>query len=133
MSRPIPDPEALGCEVAGQTIVARNIVIPCNVGYPDEERDAVQELRFDVELMVRPLRPLDDSIHQVVDYGPLFEEMRAVCAESRPRLLEVLADQILAVFLSHELVREARVRIEKKSLYDDAEGIGVEVAWRRKV
>ncbi|WP_455372593.1 dihydroneopterin aldolase [Limibacillus halophilus] len=132
MSLPIPDPAALGCEVAGQRIVARNMIIACHVGYPEEERVSEQELRFDVELTVEPLRPLEDSIHQVVDYGPLFEEMRAICAESSPRLLEVLADQILAVFLSHELVTEARVRIEKKSLYDDAEGIGVEVAWRRK-
>ena len=131
MSHAIPDPAALGCELTGQRIVARNLVISCHVGYPDEERVAQQDLRFDVELTVTPQRPLDDSIHQVVDYGPLFDRMRAVCAESRPRLLEVLAEQILAVFLSHDLVEQARVRIEKKSLYDDAEGIGVEVAWRR--
>ncbi len=132
MTRPIPDPAALGCEVAGQKIVARNLVIACHIGYPDEEREQPQELRFDVELTVKALRPLDDSIAQVVDYGPLFDEMRAVCEESRPRLLEVLADQILAVFLSHELVEEARVRIEKKSLYPDAEGVGVEIAWRKR-
>ena len=132
MTRPIPDPASLGCEVAGQKIVARNLVISCCIGYPDEERAQAQDLRFDVDLTVKPLRPLDDSINLVVDYGPLFDEMRAVCADSRPRLLEVLADQILAVFMSHELVEEAHVRIEKKFLYEDAEGVGVEVAWRRR-
>ena len=131
MPRPIPDPAAEGCVVAGQKIVARNLVIACHIGYPDEERATAQPLRFDVELTVTPQRPLDDSIAQVVDYGPLFDEMRAVCADSHPRLLEVLADQILAVFMRNEDILEARVRIEKKTLYSDAEGVGVEIAWTR--
>lgn len=131
MTRPIPDPAALGYEVTSQRVVARNMVLSCHIGYPDEERARLQDLRFDVELEVTPVRPLDDSISQVVDYGPLFDEMRAVCRDSKPRLLEVLAEQILAVFMTNDAVQEARVRIEKKSLYADSEGIGVEVAWRR--
>ena len=88
MSRPIPDPAALGCEVTGQRIVARNLVIACHVGYPEEERAGEQELRFDVELTVDALRPLDptqlDPARRVIlafDPGLPLDRIMAVYAE----------------------------------------------------
>ncbi|MBB3066027.1 MULTISPECIES: dihydroneopterin aldolase [Limibacillus] len=131
MTLDIPDPKALGCVVSGQKIRVHNMVVESHIGYPDWEREERQRLRLDLEMTTRVIRPLDDTIHHVVDYGPILDRIREICANSRARLLEVLADRIAATCLEAEFVESVTVSIGKLELCNDAESVGIEVTWQR--
>lgn len=131
MTPDIPNPRALGCVVSGQKIRVHNMVVEGHIGYPDWERERPQRLRLDLEMTTRVVRPLDDTIHQVVDYGPILDRIRSICAKNRPRLLEVLADRIAATCLEAEMIEAVTVSIGKLDLCDDAESVGIEITWQR--
>ncbi len=59
-------------------------------------------------------------------------EIRRVCAETRPRLLETLAEAIAEACFFDARTRRARVRVEKLDRYSDAAGIGIEIERQRR-
>jgi dihydroneopterin aldolase len=125
------DAPALDCVVSDQRIVVRNWRLDCRIGYPESERERSQPLRLDLDIGVAVRRPLNDEIAQVVDYAPLLKEIETACATSHPRLLETLAEEILAICLARPVVETARVRIEKLTLLETADGVGIEMEWCR--
>ena len=115
MTLDIPDPKALGCVVSGQKIRVHNMVVESHIGYPDWEREERQRLRLDLEMTTRVI----------------LDRIREICANSRARLLEVLADRIAATCLEAEFVESVTVSIGKLELCNDAESVGIEVTWQR--
>ncbi|MFQ6017212.1 MAG: dihydroneopterin aldolase [Kiloniellaceae bacterium] len=117
--------------LGAQRIRLTDLTLDCRIGVTEEERAKRQRLRINIELEVRPEAPRQDRISEVVDYGPLVEKVRRVCAEAEFRLLESLAGRIAAACLFDPRVTRARVRIEKLDRYPDMRGIGCELEYRR--
>lgn len=118
-------------EVGHQRIFVRDLTLSAHIGVSERERAKSQRLRINVELDVTPQRPIDDDPARVVDYRSVVPEIRRICAETRPRLLETLAEEIAAACLFDGRTQAVRVRVEKLDRYSDAAGVGVEVERRR--
>lgn len=115
----------------GLKVVVRGLIAEARIGVPEEERAVPQRLRLDLELEVTPPRELgpsfSDELDEVYDYGRLRDRLHRLCRENEARLLETLADRIARDCLEDSRVRRVRVRIEKPDIFDDSEGVGVEV------
>lgn len=120
-----------GVAATAQRIQLNDVAVACRIGVTEEERAQHQRLRLAIELEVEPEVPREDRIAEVVDYGPLVEQIRAACAEAEYRLLESLAARIARACFFDPRVRLTRVRIEKLDRYPDVGGIGCEIEFRR--
>lgn len=96
--------------------------------HPHEE--APQRVRLSVRMTVAYDRaPSADRIEEVLDYDFVREGILAIAARGCA-LQETLVDQVAALCLSDERVREVQVRSMKLDIYPDA-GVGCEVVRRR--
>lgn len=134
MSRDQTDQNESAQEVVavGQRIVIRDLTLSCSIGVSEEERARHQRLRLNVDLLVDPQIPRQDNINEVLDYGVLAERLRDRARAANCRLLETLAEDLVALCFGFPQVRECRLRIEKLDRYADIGGIGIEVQRRRK-
>lgn len=132
-ARPAPSAELTAdIDVASQRIHVADLTISCKLGVSEAERATVQRIRINVELEVRPERPLNDDPRNVVDYRGIVPAIRDITQSHTPRLLETLADRIAEVCLGDSRAISSRVRIDKLDRYADASGIGVEVHHRKR-
>lgn len=119
---------------ASLKVVIRGLIAEARIGVGEEERATPQRLRLDVELAVAPPAGLGpnfaDDIGAVYDYGALRARLISLCRENDSKLLETLADRILRDCLGDPRVIRARVRIEKPDIFEDCEGIGIEIEAR---
>ena len=115
----------------GLKVVVRGLIAEARIGVSEEERGRPQRLRLDLELEVAPPDDLgpgfSDDLAEVFDYGALRDRLHSLCRKNDAKLLETLADRIARDCLEDPRVRRARVRIEKPDIFDEVEGIGVEV------
>lgn len=118
-------------EIEGQKIVIRGLVVDCHIGVGEAERAQSQRLRVDLELEVAARLPVGDSIEDVLNYGPLAEQVRSACRDNEARLLETLGARIAKLCLAYPEAQSLRLRLEKLDRYSDTEGIGIEAFYRR--
>ncbi len=102
-------------------IVLANMRFHGRHGYYDHELLATQPFEVDVELFLN-LQPagVDDDLAKSVDYGAVYEAVRAIVESTSFRLLEAIAEAI-----SHELLADFDV--------DEADRPGPQAgrpAWR---
>lgn len=119
-------------EVGHQRIFVRDLTLSAHIGVSERERAKSQRLRINVELDVTPEEPIDDDPARVVNYRSVVPEIRRICAERQPRLLETLAEDIAAACRFDDRTQAVRVRVEKLDRYSDAAGVGVEIERRRR-
>ena len=107
----------------------RDYAVPVRIGAHDFERDAPQQVVFNVDLYV-PLAlstPSRDHLDEVVDYDFIRSTIRDRVARGHVDLQETLADDLLRLLLAHPGVRAARVSTAKPDVYPDCLEVGVEV------
>lgn len=130
MAEATGDETAARAEPTSQRIVLRDLVLSPSVGLTDAERAAPQRICINLEIQVTPQRPQDDRIDEVVNYGGLVRQVRAVFAATDSiRLLETLSGQIADACLTDPRVEWVRVRLDKLDRYADAAGIGVDLLY----
>jgi dihydroneopterin aldolase len=111
----------------GRRVFVRGLVLPCQVGVTDAERDLPQPVRIDVVLTVDESEPVvDDDLSSVFDYRIVLRLIEDLVREP-VRLLETLAERIATDCLSDRRVRHARVGIDKPSLLPGEATIGIEI------
>jgi dihydroneopterin aldolase len=120
-----------GAVAAAQRIVVRDLTVSSNIGVSSEERARPQRIRINLEVEIEPRIPISDKITEVVNYGPLVGRVRAICAESRARLLETLAAEVAKICFLDDRVRVVSLRIEKLDRYPDVGGVGVAIVYHR--
>jgi len=115
-------------------IVLHNIQLEGRHGYHDHERETPQPFEVDVELVL-DLRQagVSDDLAKTVDYGAVYELVRAVVEGPSIHLLEAIAERISAAILDAFPVDEVGVRVRKPAVQlggplDDA---SVEIRRRR--
>ena len=107
----------------------RNYEIPVKIGVNDSEKNGTQRLFVNVDLYV-PLAistPTKDLLSEVVDYNLIRNTLVEYAAKGHINLQETLCDDIARLLLAHNSVRAVKVSTEKPDVYDDCDGIGVEV------
>ncbi|GLU34190.1 dihydroneopterin aldolase [Trinickia caryophylli] len=107
----------------------RNYEVFINIGVHDFEKRGEQRVVINVELFV-PLRdttPVEDKLHEVVDYDFMRATIAARVGKGHIHLQETLCDDVAAVLLAHPKVRAVCVSTEKPDVYPDCDAVGVEV------
>ena len=115
-------------------IVLANMRFHGRHGYYDHELLATQPFEVDVELFLN-LQPagVDDDLTKSVDYGAVYEKVRAIVESTTFRLLEAIAEAISHELLADFDVTEVCVRVRKPAvrLSGPLDYAGVEIRRQR--
>lgn len=105
---------ALGA--SGDTIALTGLRVRGRHGVFEHERRDGQEFVIDAVLYVDTRKAAaSDELGDTIDYGMLAQELAAVVSGPPVRLIEVLADRLVAVCLQDERVGRATVTVHKPS------------------
>lgn len=115
-------------------IFLRNIEINMNIGVHDFEKLAPQRVIVNVDLYASlgKTTPKADELAEVVDYDFVRNTIVQTISKGHIQLQETLCDEIITRMLQHPLVMAVRVSTEKPDVYDDCQGVGVEVYATRQ-
>jgi 7,8-dihydroneopterin aldolase/epimerase/oxygenase len=115
-------------------VFLRNYEVWINIGVHAFEKRGEQRVLMNVDLYV-PLSvstPVDDELHEVLDYDFIRRTIAERAARGHVHLQETLCDDVLALMLAHPDVRAASVSTEKPDVYPDCDAVGVEVFGIKK-
>jgi len=97
--------------VTGDRITISNLKVPTHVGVTHEERNELQLVRINLELVL-DLKPagVSDDLRDTVDYDRVTREVAELVGSSETKLLEKLAESIARRLFT--LTRVERVSVE---------------------
>lgn len=113
-------------------IFIKDLLARCTIGVTDEERREKQDVVINVVLSV-DLRKAgkSDRFEDTVDYKEMKKRILRAVEDSGFNLVEALAEHVAEVCLSHPLVTQAQVAVEKPSALRFARSVGVEIVRDR--
>jgi FolB domain-containing protein len=110
-------------------IFVRDFVLPVRIGAYAHEREKPQNVRFNVDVKVRRADHVAEDIRDVFSYDLITDSIRVIAAQEHIALVEMLAEQIAAVILTHARVISVSVHVEKLEVGPG--GAGVEIVRHR--
>jgi len=111
-------------------ISLRDHIVEVEIGAFQAERGALQRVRFNVVVEVRPHpAPLDDDVDRVLSYDTIAEAIAAELSAERLNLLETLAERVAGRLVAEAQAMRVFVRIEKLDRGPGA--LGVEIVRDR--
>lgn len=130
-----PDSESVGVEriavqeqfknkqQGNQTLTLTGLRFNANLGILKHEQESPQPIQVDAELNLgpQPLLPLDDHIHNVLDYRKVRQIIIDECTERHINLLESLTGKLANRLLQLPGVIGVRVKIVKLEIFEDCE------------
>jgi len=121
----IPD----SLKVRQSRILLDSLEVMTDIGFHEFEVGTPQRLLITVELWLEDLDPPDDDDHQSAwNYDYLRTEVIRIAQERRYNLQETLVHAIFDRVAAYRGVKALRVKSVKPDIYDDAQGVGVEIA-----
>ncbi len=114
-----------------EDIRIRKLKVPVFIGVPKEERAKRQDVYVSVAMeSARGVASLGDELKCTVDYFTVSERIKDVALSHERKLIETLAEDLVALILSEFHIQEVRVEIEKPIL-SNCEGVVVSLQKRR--
>ena len=110
-------------------IFVRDFVLPVRIGAYAYERDKAQNVRFNVDANVLRSDHAAEDIRDVFSYDVITDSIRMIVAQEHIALVEMLAERIAALILTHPRVTTVLVRVEKLEVGPG--GTGVEIVRHR--
>ncbi len=109
-------------------VFVRDLNVMATVGVLEHEKLAPQKLIISVDLTVREgVEGLEDRLENVVCYGNVVENIKAIIDSGHVNLIETLAELIAKSALEDKRVLAARVRIEKPDIIPECQTVGIEI------
>jgi len=116
-------------KVRQSRILLDSLEVMTDIGFHEFEVGVPQRLLITVELWLEDLTPPDDDNHQSAwNYDYLRTEVIRMAQERRYNLQETLVHAIFDRVAAYRGVKALRVKSVKPDIYDDAKGVGVEIA-----
>lgn len=116
-------------KVRQSRILLDSLEVMTDIGFHEFEVGMPQRLFITVELWLEDLTPPDDDNHQSAwNYDYLRTEVIRMAQERRYNLQETLVHAIFDRVAAYRGVKALRVKSVKPDIYDDAKGVGVEIA-----
>ena len=116
-------------KVRSARIVLDSLAVQTDIGFHEFEVGTPQRLLITVELWLDDLTPPDDDDHASAwNYDYLRTEVMRLAQERRYNLQETLVHAIFQRVAATRGVRALRVKSVKPDVYDNAKGVGVEIA-----
>ena len=107
-----------------------DFVLPVRIGTYARERDKPQNVRFNVDVKVQRASHAPEDMRDVFSYDVITDGIRMIVAQEHIALVEMLAERIAALVLTHPRVASATVRVEKLDVGPGA--VGVEIVRERR-
>jgi dihydroneopterin aldolase len=116
-------------KVRQSRILLDSLEVMTDIGFHEFEVGTPQRLLITVELWLDDLTPPDDDDHASAwNYDYLRTEVMRLAQERRYNLQETLVHAIFQRVAATRGVRALRVKSVKPDVYDNAKGVGVEIA-----
>ena len=116
-------------KVRQSRILLDSLEVMTDIGFHEFEVGAPQRLLITVELWLDdPAPPEDDDHASAWNYDYLRTEVIRLAQERRYNLQETLVHAIFQRVAATRGVKELRVKSVKPDVYDNAKGVGVEIA-----
>lgn len=116
-------------DVETDRVFVRDFVLPIRIGAYAHERHRTQDVRFNVDVSVLRSDRAAADIRDVFSYDLITDSIRMIVADEHFPLVEMLAERISGVLLSHPRVTGVTVRVEKLEVGPG--GTGVEIVRRK--
>lgn len=110
-------------------IFVRDFVLPVRIGAYAHERVKPQNVRFGIEVNVLRTDHAAEDMRDVFSYDLITDSIRMIVAQEHIALVEMLAERIAALILTHPRATTVTVRVEKLEVGPG--GTGVEIMRRR--
>ena len=110
-------------------IFVHDFVLPVRIGTYARERDKPQNVRFNVDVKVLRASHAPKDMRDVFSYDVITNSIRMIVAQEHIALVEMLAERVAAVVLTHPRAASATVRVEKLDVGPGA--VGVEITRER--
>jgi dihydroneopterin aldolase len=114
---------------ATDRIFVHDFVLPVRIGTYAREQNKPQNVRFNVDVKVLRASHAPEDMRDVFSYDLITDSIRMIVAQEHIALVEMLAERIAAVVLTHPRVASATVRVEKLDVGPGA--VGVEIVRER--
>ncbi len=115
--------------VRSSSLLLDALEVQADIGFHSYEVGTPQRLLVTVEIWLEDLSPPDEQDPSSAwDYDYLRTEVQALAAARRYNLQETLAHAIYRRFAAMKGVRALRVATAKPDIYEEARGVGVEIA-----
>jgi dihydroneopterin aldolase len=116
-------------KVRQSRILLDSLEVMTDIGFHEFEVGSPQRLLLTVELWLDDLTPPDDDDHSSAwNYDYLRTEVIRIAQARRYNLQETLVHAIFERVAATRGVKALRVKSVKPDVYDDAQGVGVEIA-----
>ncbi|HBL74413.1 MAG: D-erythro-7,8-dihydroneopterin triphosphate epimerase [Bacteroidetes bacterium GWF2_42_66] len=114
-------------------IRVKNLLVRTYIGFNPEELVNKQDVIINLEIEAGiPARAMEtDEPDGIFDYKTITKKVIALVQEGRFKLLEVLTQKILDTIMEDELVRRARVEVDKPHALRFAESVSCEMEAER--
>jgi dihydroneopterin aldolase len=101
-------------------IKIKNLEIECNIGVYEWEKTFNRKLIINIEMQTLNEKScLSDDVKDTIDYSIIYKNIKEIIAKKRYNLIECLAQDILEMICSQDLVSFARVEIDKIKTFED--------------
>ena len=116
-------------KVRQSRILLDSLEVMTDIGFHEFEVGVPQRLLITVELWLEDVNPPADDDHQSAwNYDYLRTEVIRIAEERRYNLQETLVHAIFNRVAAYRGVRALRIKSVKPDIYEDAQGVGVEIA-----
>ena len=109
-------------------VFVKDLVLDCLIGVHKHERDGLQRVQINLNLMVLESSiPIDDQLSNVLCYEGLVVKVRQLATSGHVNLVETLAERLADLCLDQPNVQSVKVQVEKLDVFSDAMSVGVEI------
>jgi dihydroneopterin aldolase len=116
-------------KVRSARIVLESLAVQADIGFHEFEIGSPQRLLITVEVWLEDATaPADDDPVRAWNYDFLRSEIEEIASARRYNLQETLAHAIFDRIAAFRGVGHVRIRASKPDVYEDAAGVGVEIA-----
>jgi dihydroneopterin aldolase len=111
-------------------IFVHDFVLPVRIGAFDSEHERPQQVRFNIDACIARPAQVPERLPEVFSYDLITDGIRAIIAQGHIHLVETLAERIAAMVLTHSVIRQVTVRIEKLEVIPGS-AVGVQITRGR--
>ncbi len=116
-------------KVRSTRILLESLAVQADIGFHDFEVGSPQRLLISVEVWLEDsTAPADDDPARAWNYDFLRSEIEEIAAARRYNLQETLLHALFDRIAAFRGVEHVRVRTSKPDVYEEAAGVGVEIA-----
>lgn len=112
-------------------VFVKDLALDAVIGIHEYEHKKTQPIRINLEMDVRLPARIEDRYENVVGYDVAARRIEAIVAEGGVRLVESLAERIVAALFEDPRIEGIKLRIEKLTAVPRTSAVGIEIERRR--